>query len=132
MIINSSYKAYTLLKRHINRHQEEVWILTLNSELKLIDINMLFRGTVDHCTLHPRDLIRLLCIKNASSFIMGHNHPSGNLKPSKQDLVVTNKIMKISKLLEVPINDHLILTTESYLSLADHGFFTASNAPRAP
>jgi DNA repair protein RadC len=119
MHIDSSFKAYQLLKSHIAMVQEEVWLLCLDSELKVLGVDMLFRGTVDSCVLHPRDLIRQLCIRNASSFILAHNHPSGNPSPSRQDLVVTRRINKISKLLEIHFQDHLIITNETYVSLAD-------------
>jgi DNA repair protein RadC len=119
MHINSSFKAYELLKSHIGMLQEEVWLLCLDSELKVLGIDMLFRGTVDCCLLHPRDLIRQLCLRNASSFILAHNHPSQNPLPSREDIAVTRKINKISKLLEIQFQDHIIITSKTYFSLAD-------------
>jgi len=107
LIIDCSKKAFSVLRSQVNPHQEEVWCLSLNSNLELIAKDMLFRGTVSECFLHPRDLIRNLCCRNASTFILAHNHPSGRLAPSLQDKKVTRKILKLSQLIEIPIRDHL-------------------------
>jgi DNA repair protein RadC len=120
LIINSSLKAFELFNKRISSAQEELWLLTLNSDLRAIGVEMIFRGTATHCTFHARDLIREICIKNATSFIIAHNHPSGNLKPSKQDKLVTKKINNISKILEISFQDHLILTNKGYFSFKDH------------
>ena len=57
----------------------------------------------------------------ATSIILCHNHPSGNLKPSQSDMMLTEKIMKGSKLLDVKILDHVIVTEKSFFSFADEG-----------
>jgi DNA repair protein RadC len=126
MIINQSEKAFHLLQEKINPFQEEVWLLSLTADLMLLATDMLFRGTVDQCAIHPRDLVRTLCSRNASAFILAHNHPSGQVQPSSQDYWVTRKIMQIANLLEIPMKDHLIVTDKSYYSFADAGLFGLS------
>lgn len=126
LIINSSSKAYSLLKKHINPNQEEVWLLSLNSELKLIELDMLFRGTAQFCPFHMRDLVRTLCLRNACSFILAHNHPSGNFLPSRQDLLVTRKIKKIAGLIEIQYHDHLVITHEGFSSLEKNNILNPS------
>lgn len=121
MIIDSSRKAFEVLHKNINDQQEEVWVLTLDADLRLIEKEMLFRGTVNECTLHPRDIIRTLCARNASAFILAHNHPSGRTQPSREDKQVTQRIQKIANLLEIPLKDHLVLTKDNYYSFADKG-----------
>lgn len=123
MIINTSQHAYSLLKNKICLEVEEVWLIALNSELKIIKFVMVFRGTVDQCQFHPRDIIRFLCLQNASSFIIAHSHPSGNHLPSRQDLKVTRNLEKICSLLQIPLLDHLIISKNGYSSLKDRGFF---------
>lgn len=100
--------------------QEELWLITLNSNLNVIEHEMIFRGTATHCTFHPRDLVRSVCSRNASSFIIGHNHPSEVLTPSLNDKKVTRQINKISQLLEIKFQDHLILSKHEYFSFADN------------
>lgn len=121
--ICSSLSAYQVLQGTFNPYSEEVWVIALNSQLQVLGIEMIFRGTVDHCLLHPRDIFRFLVKINASSFILAHNHPSYDVLPSEEDLVLTRKIDKIGQLLEIPLNDHIIFSSRKYYSLADSGFF---------
>jgi DNA repair protein RadC len=65
----------------------------------------------------------MLVLANASSFIMAHNHPSDLCLPSEQDLILTRKIHQLGQMIQIPLNDHLILTSNSYFSMADHGYF---------
>jgi DNA repair protein RadC len=106
---------------------EEVWCIALTSNLKLIDFKMIFRGTVDQCTIHPRDIFRFACCANASRIILAHNHPSGDLEPSTQDLLITKQILNCSKIIQIPLLDHLILTSNMYFSFADQGLVFDSN-----
>lgn len=123
MDVNSSQKAYEILRKHSQSPVEEFWIMALNSQLKLISHAMLFRGTVNACLIHPRDIIRYVCSENASSFIIAHNHPGGDPKPSREDKAITRRLFKISQMIEIPLQDHVILGDDCYYSFADHGFF---------
>lgn len=123
MEMSTSLQAYECLNAQYNPDSEEVWILALNSQMRLIRKEMLFRGTVDHCLLHPRDIFRFLVRNNASSFIMAHNHPSDDCLPSEQDLAMTRKIYRLSQAIQIPMNDHIILSSDAYFSMADHGYF---------
>jgi len=58
---------------------------------------------------------------NACSFIVAHNHPSGNLKSSKSDEKLTKRLIEIGQLVEIPLNDHLIITKDGFFSFADQG-----------
>ena len=82
---------------------------------------MLFRGTVDSCLIHPRDIFRFACVNNASSLLIAHNHPSQDCTPSDHDHSITKRLVKAGKLLQMPIVDHVILTDEDYYSFADNG-----------
>jgi DNA repair protein RadC len=124
MIVNSSAKAHLLFQKRISFSAEEVWVTALNSRLDVIDIQLLFRGTIDFCPIHARDIFRFLCLANACTWIMAHNHPSGDPRPSRQDNQVTRRLWKLSQLMEIPLHDHLILSTAGYFSYADQGFFT--------
>lgn len=119
--MNSSHNAYKIFQKCIDYTVEEFWVAALNSNLEIIDKKLLFKGTVDRCLIHPRDMIRFLCSQNAAAFVMAHNHPSGDPRPSKQDLEVTKRFYMLSQLVEIPMKDHLILTKERYFSFADTG-----------
>ncbi len=123
MKVTSSQIAAHLFKTKIRTDIEEFWILALSSQLKVLEIEMLTRGTVDSCPIHLRDIIRFICLHNASFYMVAHSHPSGDHGPSRQDLNVTRRICKVSELVQIPILDHLILSAKGYSSLADRGFF---------
>ena len=128
--ISSSSQAFDLLKEKTNSYAEELWIISLNSSMKIIGFEMIFRGTVDHCLIHPRDILRFLVITNACSFIMAHNHPSNDPLPSEQDLILTRKIHKLSQLIQIPLHDHIIFTEAQYFSMADHGLLKLNRRSR--
>lgn len=121
MQIQSHKHAYQTLKKHMAMDVEEFWCLALASNLNLIDLKLIFRGTVDFCTVHPRDIFRYACTTNASKLIIAHSHPSGDTRPSNHDIEVTRKLVNLSKVIEIPILDHLILTKKTYLSMAEQG-----------
>lgn len=121
--LSTSLDAYECLRAQINPYAEELWIFALNAHLELIKMEMLFRGTADFCVIHPRDIFRFLILHNATSFIMAHNHPSNHCQPSDEDIILTRKIHQIGLLFQIPLNDHIIATADSYYSMADHGHF---------
>ncbi len=122
MKINSSQKAYFCFQKSFALDVEEFWIASLGPQLDLLETKLLFRGTADHCLIHPRDIVKALCLQNASSFVVAHNHPSGNIKPSREDIQVTKKIFRLGRLIEISLNDHLIVGAGKYFSFADSGY----------
>ncbi|MGZ3769247.1 MAG: JAB domain-containing protein [Bdellovibrio sp.] len=125
--IYSSLQAYECLRAQINPYAEELWVLSLNSQLQILKKEMIFRGTADQCLIHPRDIFRTLILSNASSFIMAHNHPSHNSMPSEEDLILTRKMHQAGLLFQIPLVDHLVITSTKYYSMADHGLFQKWN-----
>lgn len=119
MNITSSYKAYLAFSECVTAEVEEFWILALNSKLQIIAKQMLFKGSVNCCMIHPRDIFRFLCLNNASSFVIAHNHPSGDARPSKGDTQTTKRIKKLSEIMEIPMTDHLVVTPISYYSFSE-------------
>ena len=119
MEIRTSQSAYQVLKKYVTNDVEEFWVMALNSTKQMIKIQMIFRGTVDFCFIHPRDVFRFAILQNASSILLAHNHPSGEVLPSKQDIIITQDLILIGKLLQIPIVDHIILCKSGYKSLFD-------------
>lgn len=95
--------------------------MALNSNLQLIEAQCLFRGTVDGCWIHPRDIFRYALEKNASRLILCHSHPNGEAYPSTEDLSITRDLLKISKFMQIAIEDHIIIAPQDYYSLRQHG-----------
>ncbi len=118
MEITSAERAYRLLKPVLRPDAEEFWALALGPRKELLRARMLFRGTVDSCQVHPRDIFRFACLENASTLLIAHNHPSGDLMASDQDLRLTERLVAAGLLMEIPILDHLILANHGFSSLA--------------
>ncbi len=124
--VKSSLDGWKSLEAEISYEQEEVWCLALNSECRLLGKTMLFRGTVDSCPFHVRDLFRFLISLNSNQFLMAHSHPSSNPSPSPQDFETTNRLMSLSQMMEFHFLDHLILARQSYFSFAESGLLNLS------
>jgi len=122
MEIITAAHAYTCLKNFVREDVEELWALALGPKKNLYRSRMIFRGTVDACLVHPRDIFRFACMENASSLIIAHNHPSDDLQPSEQDILFTRQLVRAGRMIEIPIVDHLILTRSGYSSFAMEGW----------
>jgi DNA repair protein RadC len=101
--------------------QEEFKVLLLNQANRVIGVYEASSGGITGTVADPR-LILAAAIKGLSvSIILGHNHPSGNLKPSRADEELTTKIKEAAKYLDIKVLDHIIVTIEGYYSFADEG-----------
>jgi DNA repair protein RadC len=120
--VTSSAHAFDLLHPHLmDLPHEEFWVLLLsraNSVLKKVQISS---GGVAGTVADPKIIFKTAIENLASSLILVHNHPSGNLKPSQADLELTKKMKEAGKLLEIPVLDHLIIAERKYFSFADEG-----------
>jgi len=120
--IEASVDAYNLiapLLKDINH--EEFWILLLNHGGKLIKRLKVSSGGVSQTLVDPKLIFKKALDCLASKIILVHNHPSGTLKPSYQDINITKKLQKGGKLLDILIDDHIIITEDGYFSFLDEG-----------
>ena len=100
---------------------EEFWILLLNRSNKVIDKKQISSGGVSGTVVDPKMLFRIAIQLLASSMVLCHNHPSGNIKPSEADIKLTKQLREAGKFLEIPILDHIIITDSGFFSFADEG-----------
>lgn len=114
--IHNCSLAFQHLKPYFNSCVEEFWLMSLSPGLNLKDLSLINRGTINYCQVHPRDVFRHAISQNAYAIIIAHNHPSGQVEPSLEDIKLTKKLVKVSKLLEVPILDHIIFTDSKFFS----------------
>lgn len=114
---NSSDIIYNLFKSKFKyAHQEKLIAIFLNTKKEIIDSKVIFVGTVDASTTHPRDVFREALYLSATSIIMIHNHPSGDPTPSIQDIEFTKKIEETGKIMSIPLIDHIIFGNNTYSS----------------
>jgi len=123
--VNASRDAYKILLENWDSEKielvEQFKVLLLNRANKAIGIFEASTGSVTGTVADPKLIFASAIKANACGLIIAHNHPSGNLKPSQADIDLTRKIREGGKLLEIPLLDHIIITTESYFSFADEG-----------
>ncbi len=120
--ISCSNDIYQLIKPDLmDLPKEEFWVLLLNRANRLIKKERISSGGVSGTVADPKIIFKAALEQYASSIILVHNHPSGNLTPSKADLDLTNKMKGAGQLLEIPVLDHIIFGDHGYLSFADEG-----------
>ena len=100
---------------------ESFFILCLNRNNQTIAYAKISQGGVAGTVVDIKLIAKYAIDCLASGVILAHNHPSGNLKPSNEDLAITKKVKEGLKILDIPVLDHLILTSQGYLSFGDEG-----------
>lgn len=122
LIIDCSTKAYNHLLPYMSDLQhEEMWLVLLNKRNQIIGTHVISRGGVAGTVFDSKIIFNLALTHLASAMVLAHNHPSGNLQPSKPDIEITAQLQAGAKLLGIQLNDHLIITQKSYYSFADEG-----------
>jgi DNA repair protein RadC len=124
-VITESRHSYDILMELWDQNKiellEEFKILLLDRRNAVLGFVPISSGGISSCVIDPKILFVAALKARASSIVMAHNHPSGNLRPSKQDKDMTQKIKSAGLLLDISVLDHLIITRENYYSFADNG-----------
>lgn len=120
--ITSSKDAYIAIQHKLSDlPHEEFWVLLLNRANKIIKTESISKGGISGTVVDVRIVCKMALENNTTGVILVHNHPSGNLKPSQQDLDITRKMKDALKLLDISVLDHLIIGDRAYYSFADEG-----------
>ncbi|PJC31427.1 hypothetical protein CO049_04225, partial [Candidatus Roizmanbacteria bacterium CG_4_9_14_0_2_um_filter_36_12] len=105
-----------LRSKIVNYHKEHLLIVSLDNRNKIIGIDTISVGTLNSSLIHPRETFEAAIKRHAAQIILCHNHPSGELTPSEDDLTVTRNLISAGKLLDIEVIDHLIITKEGFYS----------------
>lgn len=120
-IINSPKDIFQLLKEKvISFHKEYFMVVSLDSRNKVINIDTVSIGILNSSLIHPRETFEIAIKNHAATIILCHNHPSGELKPSKDDILITDNLVKAGKILGINVSDHVIITKKKYFSFAEN------------
>ena len=120
LICSDSSSIFRYYREHMRfRQQEEVWILLLDNRLRRIRETDVSKGSVNCAPASPRDIFRIALENRAVCFVLMHNHPSGDPEPSSQDRTITDNVIALGKMLELPMIDHIIFGNNSYYSFRD-------------
>lgn len=121
--VRSSGDAYNIVAPYLtNLDHEQFWVAALNRANKLIDVIQISQGGMTGTVVDTKILFKRLLVMGACNFIVAHNHPSGNLQPSGDDVNITEKIKNAGLLLDMKLLDHIIVGGTGYYSFADNGF----------
>ncbi len=105
----------------LDKKQEYFYCLYLNNKNELIERRLLFMGTVNKSVVHPREVFKHAYLTSASSIICMHNHPSGDVIPSKDDIMFTKALVEVGRIQSIPVLDHIIAGNDNYYSFSDNG-----------
>jgi DNA repair protein RadC len=120
--LTNSKQIATYLRTILKDQPNEVFaVLFLNQANKVKHFKIMSRGGIAGTVADPRVILKEALEQSATSIILSHNHPSGNLKPSIQDIDLTHKIKIAASYLDIKVLDHIIVSDEGYYSFADSG-----------
>ena len=120
--LDNSKDIYEYMKYSLdNKLQEYFYVIYVNTKKEVIERKLLFMGTINHSTVHPREIFKYAYLNSASAIICVHNHPSGDITPSRDDNNLTRSLMEIGGISGIPVLDHIIMGEDTYYSYFDDG-----------
>lgn len=123
--IYSSEDAYKVLlptyKEGTISYKEYFKVLFLNQSNQVLGYTLISEGGITETCADVRVILQAALLTNSVALILAHNHPSGNMKPSRQDMEITKQVKEAARLMRIIVTDHLILTDTGYYSFADEG-----------
>jgi len=124
--IRSSANAAKILQDYLSGvDREHFVILLLDQKNQVIGINTVSIGSLTASVVHPRECFKPAILSNAASIICGHNHPSSDCQPSREDRALTTRLVEAGKLLGIAVLDHVVIGGEGkYFSFGDEGLLT--------
>lgn len=125
-LISRSQDAVDVFRQHFISdeidYRESFFALFLNQSNKVLGIRKISESGISSTIVDVRIIMQTALLCNASFLIVAHNHPSGNLKPSSEDLNITKKLKDASEFLNIKLLDHCILSSTDYMSFTDSGY----------
>lgn len=109
-----------LIQHYSDRKQEHFLGISVNGANEVMNIRVITIGLVNKTQIHPREVFADALADRASAIIVAHNHPSGSLQPSPEDIRITGQLKEAGSILGVPLLDHIIFSSRGYYSLAEH------------
>ncbi|MGB9686819.1 MAG: RadC family protein [Rectinema subterraneum] len=113
--------AYPLLIHFADLRQEHFIVISLNGGHEVNAVREITKGLINKTVVHPREVFADPITDRACAVIVAHNHPSGNLEPSDEDLDITKRLRQSGDILGIPVLDHLVFSETGYFSFVEHG-----------
>ena len=126
--VNNSKELFEYLCHSIRDKAREYFkIIFLDSKNRVISSETHSRGSVTASSVYPREVIHSALKHNAAALIFAHNHPSGDPKPSPEDVAITRQLVFAGNVMGITVHEHIIIGDAGYFSFADHGYITKMN-----
>ena len=119
--IETPVDVLPLVRHYGDRRQEHFLCISLNGANEVITTRVVSVGLVNKTQVHPREVFAEPITDRASAVILAHNHPSGNLSPSKEDLQITQQLKEAGETLGIPVLDHIIFSQKGHYSFLEQG-----------
>jgi DNA repair protein RadC len=120
--ISNTNALVNFCKARLNGAGDELFMTVfLNSQNEVLGFEVIQEGTVDHMVVYPRKVMERALHNKASALIFVHNHPSGNCKPSKDDILITEILAQAAQVLDMKVHDHIIISRDGYYSFRERG-----------
>ena len=117
--LNNPEKIYEFMKGEAMIDRECVWVLHMNTRLKMIEKELVSMGTLEAAPVHPREVFKKAILNCSSSIIVVHNHPSGDPTPTKEDIKTAKRLKQAGEILDIPVRDFIVISSQSYTSFAE-------------
>lgn len=120
--VSNSQELFNVLKPLYAKDAdiEKAYFIFLDGQNDILSIDCMFQGTIGRSSVYPREVVKKILAHKASALIMAHNHPSGNIEPSQEDIEITFKVMLAAHAIDVTMHEHMIIGS-GYHSMADAG-----------
>jgi DNA repair protein RadC len=121
--VRSPEDGYKLLSLFLSdKDREHFIVVSLDTKNQPVSINICHIGSLNASIVHPREVMKSAILSNAASILVGHNHPSGMVEPSREDIEVTKRLTEAGKIIGIDVLDHIIVGDGTYTSLKEKGY----------
>ncbi|QTA93526.1 RadC family protein [Desulfonema magnum] len=126
--INNSKELFDYLYHNMrDRNRECFKVIFLDAKNKVITTETLFEGTLTASSVYPREVVAAALSHHSAALIFAHNHPSGDPKPSAEDIAITRQLVFACKVMGITVHEHLVIGNNTYFSFADQGYIAKMN-----
>lgn len=126
--INNSKELFDYLYHSMGEKSRECFkVIFLDAKNRVIATEILFKGTLTASSVYPREVVKAALNQHAAALIFAHNHPSGDPKPSTEDVLITRQLVFACRVMGITVHEHLVIGDNRYFSFADQGYIAQMN-----
>jgi DNA repair protein RadC len=115
------FQEILLTENEVDQDKEHFWVMGLNTRHNVKYVELVSLGTLDNSLVEPRETFRMAILKGVKSIIVAHNHPSGIIEPSQEDLALCRRLRQAGHIIGIEVLDHVIVSKGEYYSFANAG-----------